>query len=204
MAALLPRIVDHINLMSCTYRYLSDSELSKLEHKVGRELFCFTPRNPTGRYRLLLDDERDLGMLGRKLLYILDLFPPELTFHRDVVALYAEWPSRPAMVLTADGTPGTYLVKALDWGYAGIVLQAAKDFERAVADRCYLTARKDREPIGKYTFDGAALPIGEGRDAILNELAAQSVLGNNSVACDPVPAILSLIADEHPGKSAKA
>jgi hypothetical protein len=151
-----------------------------------------------------LDDDGDLGMLGRNLLYILDPFPPELTFHRDVVALYAEWPRRPAMVLTADGTPGTYLAKALDWGYAGIVLQAAKDFERAVADRCYLTARKDREPIGKYTFDGAALPIGEGRDAILNELAAQSVLGNKSVACDPVPAILALIAESHPGKSAKA
>ncbi|MBC2593403.1 hypothetical protein H5P28_03935 [Ruficoccus amylovorans] len=148
-----------------------------------------------------LDSDDGLNLIGRNLLYVLDPFPAEQAFHRDVVALFAEWPSRPAMVLTADGTPANYLAKVLDWGYAGIVLQAAKDFERAVADRCYLTARKDREPIGKYTFDGAVLPVGEGRDAILNELAAQSVLGNKSVACDPVSAILELIGGEHPAGS---
>ncbi|QYY37216.1 hypothetical protein [Ruficoccus sp. ZRK36] len=147
-----------------------------------------------------LDDDDDLGMLGRNLLYILDPFPTELSFHRDVVALFAEWPRRPAMVLTADGTPPNFLSRVLDWGYAGIVLQAAKDFERAVVDRCYLTARKDREPIGKYTFDGGALPISQGREAILNELAAQSVLGNKSIACEPVAAILELLSDSHPGR----
>ncbi len=150
-----------------------------------------------------LDTDDGLHMIGRNLLYILDSFPPELAFHRDVVALFAEWPRRPAMVLTADGTPPNFLSRALDWGYAGIVLQAAKDFERAVADRCYLTARKDREPIGKYTFDGGSLPISQGREAILNELAAQSVLGNKSVGCEAVSALLELIGGEHPA-SAKA
>ena len=67
MAALLPRVVDHINLNACAFEMLTDTQLAAVESKVGRQLFYFTPRNPTARYRLLLDDPNDAVVYHRLL-----------------------------------------------------------------------------------------------------------------------------------------
>ena len=116
------------------------------------------------------------------LAYVLHPFKSDLVFHRKVLALFAEWPRRPAFVLSGEGTDRKFLSKALDWGYAGITLNAAEGFERAVTDRCFMNARMDREPLGKYVLDGGTLP--HLRESFIKEAMAQLVLGNRSIAWD--------------------
>ncbi|MEM8550024.1 MAG: hypothetical protein AAGF10_04475 [Verrucomicrobiota bacterium] len=120
--------------------------------------------------------------LYQNLAYVMHPFEEVLTFDSKVLALFAEWPKRPAFLHDALGSDGFYLASLLEWGYAGLTLAAAEDFDRAVCDRAYLNARKDREPIGKYIMDGGLLPSEP--EALRKEAAAQSTLGNRSVAWD--------------------
>ncbi|MEM9227892.1 MAG: hypothetical protein AAGA45_07975 [Verrucomicrobiota bacterium] len=120
--------------------------------------------------------------LYQNLAYVMHPFEEDSTFDNKVLALFAEWPKRPAFLHDAKGCDELYLSRLLEWGYAGLTLAAAEDFDRAVCDRAYLNARKDREPIGKYIMDGGLLP--SETEAMRKEAAAQSILGNRSVAWD--------------------
>eukprot|EP01047_Picozoa_sp_COSAG01_P053694 COSAG01_NODE_5783_length_4035_cov_4.057673_1_plen_911_part_10 len=56
--ALLPRVVDIMNIKSQAYDILTDGELSVVEHNMGA-LFHFTRKNSTGHYKLHLGNRFD-------------------------------------------------------------------------------------------------------------------------------------------------
>jgi hypothetical protein len=61
--ALLPRVVDIMNIKSQAYDILTDGELSVVEHNMGA-LFNFTRKNSTGHYKLHLGNrfDREIAM----------------------------------------------------------------------------------------------------------------------------------------------
>jgi hypothetical protein len=62
--ALIPRIVDPVNVVSQTYSVLTDAELASVEKNMGK-LFHFNPVNPTGHYVLQLANGFDRVLIKR-------------------------------------------------------------------------------------------------------------------------------------------
>ena len=62
--ALIPRIVDHVNLIAQTYCMLTDGEIANIEKNMGK-LFHFNPANPTGHYALQLANSFDRVLIRR-------------------------------------------------------------------------------------------------------------------------------------------
>eukprot|EP01043_Picozoa_sp_COSAG02_P006480 COSAG02_NODE_185_length_30442_cov_59.370168_7_plen_1112_part_00 len=62
--ALIPRIVDPVNVISQTYSVLTDAELVSVEKNMGK-LFHFNPVNPTGHYVLQLANGFDRVLIRR-------------------------------------------------------------------------------------------------------------------------------------------
>jgi Ran GTPase-activating protein (RanGAP) involved in mRNA processing and transport len=62
--ALLPRIVDPVNVIAETYDVLTDGELATMEKNMGK-LFHFNPVNPTGHYTLQLANSFDRVLIRR-------------------------------------------------------------------------------------------------------------------------------------------
>lgn len=95
------------------------------------------------------------------------------------VALFAEWPDRPPILIDeAAAAPGA-LGRALEWGYAGQVYRASRGIIPGVVDACLLGARMEREPVGKWTL-ACALSANQPL-ALPAELAIAGALGLKSV-----------------------
>eukprot|EP01050_Picozoa_sp_SAG11_P028913 SAG11_NODE_7930_length_1080_cov_0.780836_2_plen_189_part_00 len=65
LAAMLPRVIDPINITGDCFDYMNDAVMAALEHR-SPDLFYFVPTNPTGHYKLELgraDDKRILKRL---------------------------------------------------------------------------------------------------------------------------------------------
>ncbi len=152
---------------------------------------CFAEPPDCQRFIEMLQSNPECAELANNLAYVLHPFAEEMRFSNKVLALFAEWPRRPAFALGGDGTEAKFLSRTLDWGYAGITLSAGEAFDRAVTDRCFMNARMDREPLGKYALDGGSLPAS--REAFIKEAAAQVVLGNQSIAWDGSPDTWELV-----------
>ncbi|WP_309383493.1 hypothetical protein [Cerasicoccus frondis] len=123
----------------------------------------------------------ELRKLSRSIAYIEQPFPKEASLTNAAVALFAEWPDRPPIVIDeSDDSPGA-CARALEWGYAGTVCRPARGVIPSLVDACLLGARRDREPIGKWTLAGGPLSF----DLPLAQLAELSVtmaLGLDSVS----------------------
>ena len=50
--AMLPRVVDTVNISRGLLDWLTDNEIKAVEKKLGEPLFHFVQGNPTGHYRL--------------------------------------------------------------------------------------------------------------------------------------------------------
>jgi len=111
--------------------------------------------------------------------YISQPFRSHQSMNNDVVALFAEWPQRPPMLVDFEMAANGGLPRALEWGYAGSVNRASGGVIPMVADACLLGARMEREPVGKWTF-AAALSPGLA-PALPAELAIYGALGIASV-----------------------
>ena len=62
--ALIPRIVDPVNIISQTFDILTDGELGSVEKNMGK-LFHFNSVNPTGHYSLQLANQFDRVLIRR-------------------------------------------------------------------------------------------------------------------------------------------
>lgn len=111
--------------------------------------------------------------------HLVQPFAAEEAISNPVVALFAEWPNRPPVVigpaLAAEGA----LARALEWGYSGSVYRADGGILPAVADACLLGARRDREPVGKWTFAAELTALAPSQPA---ELAVCAAMGLESAA----------------------
>ncbi|GHB96268.1 hypothetical protein [Cerasicoccus arenae] len=137
--------------------------------------------------RVLWDDmsaASELKKFCRRIGYIEQPFSVEESLGNAVVALFAEWPNRPPILIDeADNAPGA-CARSFEWGYAGAVFRADRGLIPSIVDACLLGARRDREPVGKWTV--AAGPLTTGHPlALLPELAACAALGLTSVTAQP-------------------
>lgn len=162
-------------------------------------LKSLAPRlDPLGRFAVSLDgngafskpeDLRELWemlrgdsatqKLCRSITHIEQPFPVESSLSNEAVALFAEWPQRPPVLIDeAAAEPGAS-VRALEWGYAGTIFRAGRGIIPGIADACLLGARREREPVGKWTFAAALTP--NLAPALPAELALAGAFGLTSV-----------------------
>lgn len=129
----------------------------------------------------LCQEDPGLTEFCKNLLHVEEPFRPEITFDKEVLALFSEWPRRPPILLNHSDTSLHSLPQAIEHGYAGTTHSKLKGIFKGIANRCWLIACKEREPIGKYTMGGEHLspvdPIGWGQD-----LAVQASLGFTHVS----------------------
>lgn len=128
-----------------------------------------------------IEEDETLKVFFRKLLHLEEPFDSEHCFHNQVLALFAEWPRRPPILLSRLDTHFQSLPQAIAHGYAGTTHEKNKGIFKGIANRCLLNARKDREPVGKYTMSGENCslsdPIG-----FFQDLVIQASLGHTSVS----------------------
>jgi len=84
-------------------------------------------------------------------------FPVDATFTNAAVAVFAEWPERPPMLVDEADENAPDASRALEWGYSGAVFRGARGLIPAIAFACLLGARREREPVGKWTFAGGPI-----------------------------------------------
>jgi hypothetical protein len=116
----------------------------------------------------------------RKLLFV------EQPLHRDaalderVADAFARWPERPPIIIDeSDGETGS-LARALALGYVGTSHKNCKGVFKSVANRCLLSQNAAREPRRAWLMSGEDL-CGVGPVAMLQDLAVQAAMGNESV-----------------------
>lgn len=133
----------------------------------------------------LLSESSEYKHLIYKISHISDPFSKDIEFGNDVLAVFAEWPKRPPMLIdTSDVSPES-LNKGLIQGYAGTVHTGRKSIFQSVANRALLTARKNREPIAKFQMRAGECE-GINPYAFLQTLAGQAILGNQDIALDSI------------------
>lgn len=74
---------------------------------------------------------------------------------RPLLAIFAEWPYRPAfrLRLAPEDDPIPLVRTAVEHGFAGLWARLGEiPADRLVAVRCWLGARADREPIGRFNL----------------------------------------------------
>ncbi|MEO0794026.1 MAG: hypothetical protein AAFX93_02630 [Verrucomicrobiota bacterium] len=119
-----------------------------------------------------LETEPTTSRLGRKVDYIEQPFAVENTFANSAVALFAEWPNRPPILIDeADAIHGD-CARSLEWGYSGSLYRAERGFIPTVVDACLIGARREREPVGKWTYTGG----------LINASCHQSMTSDTAVA----------------------
>ncbi|MGE9295321.1 MAG: hypothetical protein ACQKBV_03430, partial [Puniceicoccales bacterium] len=69
---------------------------------------------------------------------------------------------------------------ALEWGYAGTVFRSDRGFIPALTYACLLGARREREPVGKWTYVGGPL-LQNDPFSVRAELDAARALGLSTV-----------------------
>ncbi|WP_269542193.1 hypothetical protein [Cerasicoccus fimbriatus] len=137
----------------------------------------------------------ELKKFSRSIVCIEQPFAVDDTLSNAALALFAEWPDRPAIIIDESDDEFGACARALEWGYAGTVFRAERGIIPGIIDACLLGARRDREPIGKWTMIGG--PLSNGLPlAQLSEIAATAALGLGS--CTVSPATFEPIAADVP------
>ncbi|WP_309398630.1 hypothetical protein [Cerasicoccus maritimus] len=137
----------------------------------------------------------ELKKLMRSVAYIEQPFPVDDSLTNAALALFAEWPERPPIIVDESDDSFGACARALEWGYAGTVFRAARGIIPGVVDASLLGARRDREPIGKWTIAGGPLSVGLPL-AQLAELSANAAFGLGS--CTITPGMLAAPTTDDP------
>jgi hypothetical protein len=110
----------------------------------------------------------------------------EQPFHRDfalqdaVGAMFASWPTCPPMIIDESDGELDSLPRALELGYRGTSHKNCKGIFKGIANRCLLNQRAQLEPGRRWIMSGEDL-CGVGPVAVMQDLAVQAALGNESV-----------------------
>jgi L-alanine-DL-glutamate epimerase-like enolase superfamily enzyme len=128
----------------------------------------------------------------------------EQPLHRSValdpaVAKISEWRNGPPMIIDESDAEIGDLARALQLGYAGTSHKNCKGVMKGVAHRCLINHRNAIGKTSRYQMSGEDL-VNIGPVALLQDLAAQAALGNETVernghhyfrGLSPFPAVIS-------------
>jgi len=118
--------------------------------------------------------------LAQEITFIEQPFPVDSSFSPAAVAVFAEWPERPAILVDEANTTPTAAARALEWGYSGAVFRANRGLIPGLVYACLLGARREREPVGKWMLAGGPVSLQSAFGA-QSEIAAANALGLHTV-----------------------
>ena len=122
----------------------------------------------------------ELAPLFANLLFVEQPFHRDIALGDEVGAALRGWSDRPAIIIDESDAENDSLRRALACGYSGTSHKNCKGVFRGVANACYLAWRRKTSP-GAASIMSAEDLTNIGPVALLQDLAVQAALGNESV-----------------------
>ncbi|MCE0524169.1 MAG: hypothetical protein LV480_14785 [Methylacidiphilales bacterium] len=122
----------------------------------------------------------ELAPLFANLLFVEQPFHRDIALGEEVGAALRGWSDRPAIIIDESDAETDSLRRALACGYAGTSHKNCKGVFRGVANACFLAWRRKTNPATTSLMSAEDL-TNIGPVALLQDLAVQAALGNESV-----------------------
>jgi hypothetical protein len=121
-----------------------------------------------------------LAPLFANLLFVEQPFHRDIALGNEVGAALRGWNDRPAIIIDESDAENDSLRRALICGYSGTSHKNCKGIFRGVANACFLAWRRKTSPAAPSVMSAEDL-TNIGPVALLQDLAVQAALGNESV-----------------------
>jgi hypothetical protein len=127
-----------------------------------------------------MSGEAALRPLLSRLLFVEQPLHRSVALAPEVGRAWSQWPEAPPVIIDESDGELESAAQALALGYAGTSHKNCKGVFKGVANRCLLAHRQRAQPTSRFIMSGEDL-CGIGPVAVLQDLAVQAALGNESV-----------------------
>lgn len=127
-----------------------------------------------------ISGESALRAFLSRLLFVEQPLHRSVALAPEVGRILSQWPEAPPVIIDESDGELESAAQALALGYAGTSHKNCKGVFKGVANRCLLAHRQRAHPHGRFLMSGEDL-CGIGPVAVLQDLAVQAALGNESV-----------------------
>ncbi|HEY6167268.1 MAG TPA: hypothetical protein VI454_04455 [Verrucomicrobiae bacterium] len=131
-------------------------------------------------YWTTLRNEPSLQHFFARLVFVEQPLHRSVALAPEVGPPLAAWPDAPPMIIDESDGELDSVARALELGYAGTSHKNCKGVFKGVANRCLLNFHQRANPLRRFTMSGEDL-CGVGPVAVVQDLAVQAALGNESV-----------------------